>query len=77
MKNEISPGRVVKIYKMYGIKITLKEAEHILSFMDSMIQALKERIFGKHTPLRGELKDRLYCMETHFGKIRRIYIEPL
>ena len=44
MKNEISPNEVVKIYKMHGLKITVKEAEHILSFMDSMIQAVKKKI---------------------------------
>jgi hypothetical protein len=43
MKNEISPNEVVKIYKMHGLKITVKEAEYILSFIDSMIQAVKKR----------------------------------
>jgi hypothetical protein len=49
MKNEISPNEVVKIYKMHGLKITVKEAEHILSFMDSMIQAVKKR-FMENSP---------------------------
>jgi hypothetical protein len=30
MKKELSPHEVVKIYKKHGIKITVKEAEHIL-----------------------------------------------
>jgi hypothetical protein len=47
MKNEISPNEVVKIYKKHGIKITIKEAEHILSFMDNMIQAVKKRLIEK------------------------------
>jgi hypothetical protein len=47
MKNEISSNEVVKIYKMHGIKITVKEAEHISSLMDSMIQAVKKRLIEK------------------------------
>ncbi len=49
MKNELSPNEVVKIYKMHGIKISINEAEHILSFMDSMIQAIKKR-FMENSP---------------------------
>ncbi len=49
IKNEISPNDVVKIYKKHGIKITVKEAEHILSFMDGMIQAVKKR-FMENSP---------------------------
>lgn len=44
MKKELSPNEVVKIYKKHGIKITIKEAEHILAFMDNMIQAVKKRL---------------------------------
>ncbi len=49
MKNEISPNDVVKIYKKHGVKINIKEAEHILSIMDSMIQTVKKR-FMENSP---------------------------
>jgi hypothetical protein len=34
---------------MHGMKINVKEAEHLLSFMDSMIQAVKKR-FIENSP---------------------------
>jgi ribosomal protein L17 len=49
MKNKISSNEIVKIYKMHGIKITVKEAKHISSLMDSMIQAVKKR-FIENSP---------------------------
>ncbi len=48
MKKELSPNAVVKTYKKHGIKITIMEAEHILSFMDNMIQAVKKRFMENH-----------------------------
>ena len=59
MKNEISLNEVVKIYKMYGMKITIEEAEHVSFLMYGMIRAVK-KIDKKITPIRVELKNWRY-----------------